>query len=89
MCIEDKHQLDMWLSCCFALTSESWKTCSNKNTATVSVMKQLAGLAIMFTLAESLKNIVYRPIQDYMNFKSYFLIPKFSFAKKFILTLFQ
>ena len=59
----------MWLFCCLSLTSESWKTLRTKNTATASIMTQMHGLVILFTLAASLKNIVYMPIQNCMNFK--------------------
>ena len=59
----------MWLFCCLALTSESWKTIRTKNTPVSSIMTQMHGLEILFTLAASLKNIVYMPIQNCMNFK--------------------
>ena len=58
----------MWLFCCLALTSESWKTLRTKNTATASIMTQMHGFEILFTLAASLKNIVYAD-RHCMNFK--------------------
>ena len=81
MCKEVNHHIDIWLSCCLALTSESWKTFRTKNTATASIVMQLTGLAILFTSVESLKNIVYRPIKNCMNFKSYLCYPKKFFCQ--------
>ena len=87
MCKEDKHQRDMWLSWCLALTSESWKIFSTKYTATASIVMQLTGLAILFTSAESLKNIVYRPIQNCTNFKLHVCYRKIFFCKYFYIKI--
>ena len=59
----------MWLFCCLALTSESWKTIRTKNTAIASVVMKAWVLAILCTLAESLKIIVCMPTQNFMNCK--------------------
>ena len=57
MCNKDERRVDMWLSRCLALTSESWKTFRTVNTAIASAAMQAAGLRILSTWMESLKNI--------------------------------
>jgi len=59
----------MWLLCCLALASESWKTLRTKNTATASITTQMHGLEILVTLAASLKIILCMPTQNFMNCK--------------------
>ena len=66
---EDKPHKDLWCFCCLTLTSESWKTFRTVNTAIPSAMAKACGLAILFTSAESLKNIVCMPTQNFMNCK--------------------
>jgi hypothetical protein len=68
MCNENKHHIDIWLSDCLSLTSESWKTFTTVNTAIPSAAAQLHGLRVLSTSAESLKNVVYRTIQSCMKF---------------------
>jgi hypothetical protein len=69
MCNEDKRHIEMWLSCCLTLTSVSWKTLTTVNAAIPSVPTKVHGLKTLFTSAESLKNVVYRAIQNFINFK--------------------
>ena len=69
MCNEDNHHMDRWLSCCLVLTSERLKAFRSVNTPIASAAKKVYVLAILFTSAEIEKNVVNRPIQNYINFK--------------------
>jgi len=59
----------MWLSGCVALTSESWKAIMIVNAAISNAVMKVIGLRILFTSADNLKNIVYRPVKNCVHFK--------------------
>jgi hypothetical protein len=76
----------MWLSFCSALTSESWKTLVSMKTATPSTVMKMNGLVKLFTLAVSLKKVVYRSTKNCIFSNYTFVNTKVDIADYFILT---